>query len=89
MVPGGSQVSDIFLYFFFRLGGGEEEAEAPGRGRGSVLFMENSRKRGPRVSVGNLAGGAKMFFLGAEIPTKFLRGPKKERSPQHKMREDT
>ena len=72
-------VSDIF--YFFRLGEGKGESEAPGWGRGSVFFIENPRRgvlpgkgggRGEaagRVSVGNwVVGGAKYFFSALKFP---------------------
>ena len=75
-------VSDIF--YFFCPGEGKEESEAPGEG-GVRFFIENPRRGGVsraggggqgrgagRVFAGNLGGGgAKYFFFGAEIPTKF------------------
>ena len=72
-------VSEIF--YFFCSGEGKGESEAPGRGGGSVFFMDNPRRgalpnggggRGAgRVFAGNLGGGgAKYFFLRAVIPTR-------------------
>ena len=40
------------IFLFFLLGGGEGGSEAPGRGRGSVLFIESTRRGG-----GGLPGG--------------------------------
>ena len=55
-------VSNIF--YFFLLGGGEGEYEAPGGGGGVRLFFENPRR-------GGLTGG---WGPGGEGPGECLRG---------------
>ena len=47
------------MFIFFLLGGGEGESQAPGREGVCGGFF------------GGRGGGAKYFFFGAEIPTKF------------------
>ena len=76
-------VSDFF--YFFRTGEVKEESEAPGRGEGRI-FIENPKKgglpdgggpKGLGGVCGELGGrGAKYFFFGAEMPTKFLHSGK-------------
>ena len=62
-------VSDIF--YFFCLGEGKGESEAPGRWRGGRVFVENARRGGAPSRRGRegvcgefRGGGPKYFFRG-------------------------
>ena len=73
-------ILDIFIFLSSEDGKGE--FEAPGRGRGR-FFIENPKRggsprrrkgvglgEGPGGCLGELGGGAKYFFFGAEFPPR-------------------
>ena len=78
---GVSNLGGHFGYFFFFFGSGEGKGEYGTTGRGVSVFLlkipggggvlqERGGGQGAGRSAGNLGGGAKYFFFGAEMPTK-------------------